>query len=226
MPVYNAEAYLEQCLQSIACQTYEALQVIVVDDGSTDASLRLAQQTAAQDERFVVLHEDNKGQSAARNRALQHATGDFVAFVDADDRLDKDYLATLHAAIGTCDMVQGGYRRLTADGRITSSHTPKHRYQYTVPWGRLYRRELLDDIRFPEGMIYEDVIFSLQLWAKRPRCICVPYTGYQYRQNQSSTTARVNRPAQQRLFAAIRETKAPWWLKTYTYLRLKIHFIR
>jgi hypothetical protein len=91
---------------------------------------------------------------------------------------------------------------------------------------RLYKSELLRDVRFPEGMIYEDVIFSLRLWAKRPKRTIIPYIGYNYRLNNVSTTSRVDRPAQRKLYATIRATQAPLWLKLYTIIRLKIHFLR
>lgn len=226
VPVYNAEAYLRQCLQSIADQTYHALQIIVVDDGSTDGSLRIAQQAAEQDKHIVVLHQSNQGQAAARNTAMRHATGDYIAFVDADDLLEKDYLATLYDAINGYDIVQCGYKRVTDEGRVTESKTPCHKYQFTVPWARLYRSDMLKDVRFPEGMIYEDVAFSLQLWAKHPKYRIIPYTGYNYRLNHTSTTAIADKAAQEKLYAALWEAQAPWWLKTYTYIRLKIHFQR
>lgn len=226
VPVYNADKYLKQCLQSIAEQTYRNLQVVVIDDGSTDESLRIAQEFAKHDARFVVLHQTNSGQSEARNKAMEYATGDYVAFVDADDWIEPDYLATMLKAAYSNEIVQCGYRRVREDNTTVETKVPRHLYQFTVPWGRLYRRHVLDGIVFPEKMIYEDVIFSLRLWSKRPSTVIIPYTGYNYRLNEASTTAQADQLAQERLFSTLRATKAPWWLKLYTIIRLKIHFRR
>ena len=226
IPVYNAEPFVEQCLRSVLNQTYTDLEVIVVDDGSTDGSMHLAETIAKSDERIKVLAIAHAGQSAARNIGMQAATGEYICFVDADDWLDRDFIEThlLHAA-GT-DVVQSGYRRIRHDGKVVQTKHPHHFYQFTSPCMRLYRKDVLADIRFPEGIIYEDVIFSLRLWAKRPKHTLIPYIGYNYRLNDVSTTARINRPAQQTLYATIRTTRAPWWLKLYTLLRLKIHFLK
>ena len=199
IPVYNAEPYLEQCLRSIADQTYTGWLAIVVNDGSTDGSLRVAERFAGSDKRFQVLTIPHAGQSAARNAGLEIVKSDFVCFLDADDWLDSNYLSTLLEHAG-------------------------HFYQFASPCMRLYRTAEVQDVRFPLGMIYEDVIFSLRLWAKHPTYRLIPYIGYNYRLNPNSTTSHYNKSAQQTLYAAIRNTQAPWWLKIYTILRLKFHF--
>ncbi len=224
VPAYNAGKYLAECLCSIKNQSYPNWRCIIVDDGSTDNTVGIAQAFAEADKRFELLQQKkNAGQSAARNKALKTVRNGYVAFVDADDWLDKDYLERL-AQMRNADMVQCGYKRVTDDGKVTETKLPRSKYQFTVPWGRLYRSERLQDIRFPEGIIYEDVVFSLKLWAKHPKVTIIPYLGYNYRLNPSSTTAHKDTAAQQKLFQAIRTIQVPFWLKIYTLFRLKMHF--
>ena len=99
IPIYNAEKYLSACITSLVCQTEKDLQIILVDDGSTDRSLAIAQEWAAKDARLEVYHQPNAGQSAARNRGLKHAKGEYVAFVDADDAISQDWCEKHIAAI-------------------------------------------------------------------------------------------------------------------------------
>ena len=224
IPVYNAEKYLTQCLQSVAEQTYRDLQVIVIDDGSTDGSLLIAEAFAAKDGRFAVLKQKNSGQAAARNRGLEKATGEYICFVDADDFLDSDYIQTLVGNIGDKDVLQTGYIRTDENGVSLFTRMPRHFYQFTVPWARLYRRDKIHNLSFSEGMIYEDVVFSMALWSLKPSYTIMPYKGYHYRRNSLSTTAKRNRPAERILFDRVSALKAPIWLKLYTKIRLKLHF--
>lgn len=230
IPAYNAGKYLAECLCSVKNQTYKHWHCIIVDDGSTDNTVQIAQAFVNADSRFTLLrHTTNRGQSAARNTALDYlSTFDFrlLTFLDADDWLDKDYLQTLVSNIGDKDILQVGYRRVTDNGLILEQKTPHHFYQFTSPCLRLYRAEyLLQAGRFPEGMIYEDVIFSLNIWGSKPSYRILPYVGYNYRLNPASTTARPNPDARRKLYNTIRHNKAPFWLKTFTILRLKLHYL-
>ena len=155
VPIFNAGPYLGKCIESLINQPYTALQIILVNDGSTDDSLAIAQQYAAQDNRIEVYTQSNQGQSAARNVGLQHATGEWISFVDADDYIDPDYYTYLTQEIGELDSVQIGYRRVTAQGKILIQKLPKHFHQFTSPCMRLYRRELFvkHNLYFPSGMI-------------------------------------------------------------------------
>lgn len=233
LPAYNVAKYLPKCLDSLLAQSFTDWQAIVVNDGSSDDSLLTAQRYAERDSRIKVFAQKHLGQSAARNLGLQHATGDFVAFVDADDFVDADYFATLLAALTPdCDYVQAGYRRVLPDGSVVAQKKPRHLYQFISPWMRLYRRNWLHRhaLVFREGIIYEDVLFSVQLWASGARGKRIAYIGYNYLVNPHSTTAQRNRQAEQILFDCLRtqsHTAHSMCLKClilYTYLRLKIHF--
>lgn len=234
VPIYNAESYLAQCLDSLICQTHRQLQIILIDDGSTDGSFDLALRYSMQDARIELYSQDNQGQAAARNRGLRHVHGDYVSFVDADDYLALDFYATLLSAIGDADCVQIGYQRVNPEGQVLQHKQPKRFHQFTVPWARLYRRSLIADhhLRFPEGMIYEDVVFSLDLWAAKPSYVLLPYAGYYYMLNTQSTTSQ-RRPQQRRqLFRALRERRrqatslCQWFTVVYTSIRLIFHFLR
>jgi hypothetical protein len=135
--------------------------------------------------------------------------------------------------IGNLDCVQIGYRRVTKQGKILIQKLPKHFYQFTSPCMRLYRREIFTkhDLSFPTGMIYEDVVFSLDFWATKPTYKILPYTGYNYLANTHSTTATRNLVARELLFAILQEKRQQVHsirqklLITYTMCRLKLHFI-
>ena len=234
VPIYNAEKYLSKCIESLIHQSYRALQIILVNDGSTDNSLTIAQDYAAQDARIAIYSQTNRGQAAARNNGLQYASGEWIAFVDADDYLDTDCYAQLMQHIAHNDCVQMGYRRMSTDGKVIEEKCPRYFYQFTSPCMRLYRRDLFTkhQLTFPEGMIYEDVIFSLDFWATNPTFISLPYTGYNYTFNPLSTTAKRNRTREKELFevlnAKLRHAHSfkLWCITLLTIIRLKLHFMR
>jgi glycosyltransferase involved in cell wall biosynthesis len=234
VPIFNAGTYLAKCIESLIHQPYIALQIILVNDGSTDDSLAIAQQYAAQDSRIEVYTQTNQGQSVARNLGLQYAKGEYISFVDADDYVDNDFYTVLMQHIGDLDCVQIGYKRVSAQGKVLLEKLPKHFHQFTSPCMRLYRRELFTkhDLRFPSGMIYEDVVFSLDFWGTKPSYRILSYTGYNYLANTSSTTAMRNLVAKELLFATLKEKRQlsksliHKLLVIYTVLRLKFHFKR
>ena len=118
IPIYNAEPYLRRCIDSVLAQTVKDFEIILIDDGSTDRSITIANTYAKADTRIVLLQQNHAGQSAARNNGLRHAQGDFIAFVDADDWIEPDWLETHLNAIHDVDYVQSG--------------NPRHPYQFTV----------------------------------------------------------------------------------------------
>lgn len=233
VPIYNAATYLPKCIESLIHQTYHDLQIILINDGSTDNSLSIAERYALQDSRINVYSQPNKGQSAARNAGLKHVMGEYISFVDADDYLDLDFYQTLFNAIEQKDCVQIGYKRVTTNGEVLQTKLPHHFYQFTSPCMRLYRRSLFtqNPLIFPEGMIYEDVIFSLDFWALHPTYRSINYTGYNYTLNNLSTTATRNRTKEKQLFHTLHNKLYDASFKhkciiLYTIIRLKFHFLR
>ena len=217
VPIYNAERYLSACLDSLLAQTAKELQIILVDDGSTDGSLAIAKSYTVRDPRVELYRQPHAGQSAARNLGLKHAHGEYVAFVDADDTIAPDWCEEHVEAVEGVDYVQSG--------------TPRNRYQYTVVWNRLYRREAITGLLFPEGMIYEDVLWSVDLWLSKASCRVIRYNGYHYTANPESTTAHSHPEAQKCVLQALRAKRKGASMRgkfiiAYTICRLKLHFIR
>ena len=177
VPFYNNADLLGDCLASIAAQTYPDLQVIMVDDGSTDGSAAIARAQAAADPRFELVSVRNGGPGSARNHGVAAAAGEFLAFVDADDLLPPDAYATMLAVLDRSgsDFVSGGVLRLSAAGlgrsglharaikaRRLGTHisaAPELFYDISV-WNKLFRRSFWDaaGLSFPEGMLWEDLV--------------------------------------------------------------------
>lgn len=230
VPIYNAETYLAACIESLIAQTKKELEIILVDDESTDSCLTIAQNYAKKDPRIIVLQQPHAGQSVARNLGLKHAKGEYISFVDADDRLAPDWCEKHLNAIKDVDYVQSGYTRVSVDGQQLEIGIPKNRYQYTSPCMRLYRHEAIEGLSFAKGFIYEDIIFSADLWLKNLTCKRIQYSGYLYTLNPKSTTSRQHPEAQKLVIEELKRRKKTASLKSkaiisYTILRLKIHFL-
>lgn len=223
VPIYNAETYLPACLESLSAQTEKDLQIFLVDDESTDDSLAIAKRYEMQDQRVEIYTQSHAGQSAARNEGLRHVKGEFIAFLDADDTIEPDWCERHLKAIEGVDYVQSGYER------NAEKQTPRNPYQYTSPCMRLYRRKAIEALHFQEGMIYEDVLWSADLWIHGASCRKIEYTGYHYTVNPHSTTSSPHPEAQKRVLNELKKrlTTAPWSKKhivLYTLIRLKCHF--
>ena len=230
VPVYNAAKYLPACIESLLAQTISDLQIILIDDESTDNSLAIAQQYSKQDKRIEIHQQSHAGQSVARNIGLKHAKGKFIAFVDADDMLERDWCEQHLKAIQNVDYVQSGYKRRQGE-KIIYRKLPTTRYRFTNPGMRLFRRQAIKNIEFPEGYIYEDVLFSVDLWIKNPKCRCINYTGYIYTLNPNSTTSQPHPEARAKLFHALHDKKRRATLRgkliiLYTLIRLRAHYLR
>src|SRR4051812_24524312 len=176
VPMYNVAAYLDACLQSIAQQTVSDLEVVMVDDGSTDDSARIAQEMAARDPRFRLVSQPNGGLGRARNTGADAATGEFLSFVDSDDVLPRNAYEALLAALhrSGSDFASGNVRRLTSYG-ISQAAFLADVFQRTriathvtkfpalladrIACNKLFRRSFWDEhkLRFPEGVLYEDM---------------------------------------------------------------------
>ena len=211
VPVYNVEKYLKRCLDSILAQDYTAIEVLVVDDGSTDASAAICDTYAAYPQ-VKVWHQSNQGQSAARNLALDNAKGEYVLFVDADDYVAPDILSETVTVLekAQADVVifdffvdKNGYQhpfvpdfwardKLSPD-KITTQNIISLTMVDDIPnlvWNKLYKRKLWDKLRFPEGYYYEDLFIHPQLFFNVAKAIyltkCLYYNN---RLNPLSTTS-------------------------------------
>lgn len=202
VPVYNVAKYLPECLDSILNQTYRELEILVIDDGSTDGSGAICDEYARKDERIRVFHKENGGAASARNLGLREATGEYLAFVDSDDALEPDAYAFMLAQIRKqdADVVQCGYRDWYADGEKDQLiweqpallQTQEYLKRYTMDWtcgllwDKLYRRELFDGVFFEEGHIIDDEFFTYRGVLNARSVLCVPKIVYHYRRRRSS----------------------------------------
>lgn len=229
IPIYNTAAFLRQCLDSLIAQTHADWEAILVDDASTDNSAEIAAEYCSMDSRFRLIRQaHNKGQSAARNLGMTEITGEYLAFVDSDDRLQPDYLETLISQIGDADLLQTGYKRVTADGKVLEEKCPtwRTRYTHTTPWARLYRTQWIQNhhLTFKEGMIYEDVLFSAKVWKEQPKMRVYRYTGYLYSVNPQSTTSQKHDT--RRIFRELREQNIHLLQFNALRVRLRAYFIK
>ncbi|MGM9869694.1 MAG: glycosyltransferase family 2 protein [Sodaliphilus sp.] len=209
VPAYNVAPYLEQCLESIAAQTYTHLEVIVVDDGSTDASGAIADEWAARDPRVRVIHQPNAGLSAARNSALNVMQGAYVTFIDSDDFVAPQYVERLMHYASDADAVLCGWVNFSDDDTIPAPSTCGKVRTYTAfqavqhilyqrhglthsAWGRIYRAHIFKDVRFPKGMLYEDLAVLMPVMQQVSRLIFLPERLYYYRQRPGSILATFN----------------------------------
>ncbi len=204
VPVYNVERYLEQCLDSIIKQTYSSLEILIVNDGSTDQSGEIASRYAGLDDRIILLEKKNGGLSDARNYGLDRVSGDYIMFVDSDDYIEADMVEYLLNAIEKTDaqIAVCGYRVVSEDGENLPDWEsfPKEKvvcsqdywkvyheeaYIYgVVAWNKLYRKTVFDRIRFPVGKVHEDEFILHKLLHIADRIVCCPAKKYQYRQRK------------------------------------------
>lgn len=220
VPVYKAEAYVHQCLDSIINQTYKNLEIILVDDGSPDCCPAICDEYAQKDRRINVIHQENSGQSKARNIALNFATGEVFAFVDSDDWLEVtafeklvDFLVLedLDIVFMTANIVKGGNKIKTAfefypnHYICESSEVLNKMVRDDIggqPWLKIYRRRCFDGVRFPEGRIYEDLAISFRPFEKAKRIGFVRMPLYNYRLNEEGTSLKKNPEKAYQLYLA------------------------
>lgn len=208
VPVYNVEYYLDKCISSICKQTYTNLEIILVDDGSTDSSSVLCDKWEHKDNRIKVIHKENGGLSSARNAGIEIAKGEYVGFVDSDDFVDSNmYKCLLNNAIdNNADISICSYTFVNDDGSVISkeySKSPivsgnysnlqalsmlsKKNWQfYVTAVNKLYKRELFESIRFPEGRLNEDQFVVHQLFYKSSLITMTSDSLYYYVQRHNS----------------------------------------
>jgi len=206
VPVYNVEKYLDLCVRSIVAQSYPHLQIILVDDGSTDNSGKMCDEWAQRDSRISVIHQANRGLSGARNTGIEAATGEYLMFADSDDILSPVLCQTLYdliadADIAVCDPVHifpnkpwsfqenGTSRTLSREEAICGVW-----YQTAFlpsAWGKLYRRFLFNNRTFTEGRLYEDIdlIHEVIYDANKVVYTSASLYGYVHRENSITTKA-------------------------------------
>ena len=204
IPVYKVEKFLPKCLDSILGQTYKNLEIILIDDGSTDNSGKICDEYAQKDARIHVIHQENHGLSNARNAGLKIAHGEYIAFVDSDDYIELDmyeYLWKLiskeNADVAMCNTCEdeGFHSQKPIDVAYVMGPIQKY-FEFSdwmAPWNKLYKRELIGDTCFdPTTSCGEDELFNFELAKKDALVALGNQSKYHYRCNQNSNSVTVN----------------------------------
>lgn len=209
VPAYNAEKYLEKCLDSLVVQTLEEIEIVVVDDGSTDSTpLILETYQAKYPSKIIVLTKENGGQASARNLALEHCSGEYVGYMDSDDYARNDMFEKFYnKAKDTCaDLVLCDHYNVT-NGKQTyvpceDGSSPRDLFQGVLvsPWNKFFRKETLinSGVAFPEGYIYEDTAWFMEL-LPFVKSMALVHEGVMYhviRENSTMTATQNARTAQ------------------------------
>ena len=205
VPVYNVEEYLEKCLESIQHQTYTDIEVILVNDGSTDSSKEICERFCQVDSRFRLINQENQGQSVARNRGVKESVGQYILFVDSDDVINTNVLEVLLPYMKTdVDIVECRMTRNKEDFFLNRTSTIvfegnakeailnciEFKEVKFCPVTKLYTREIVEKIPFLEGYIYEDVFTGINYLKHIRKIVVVDYIGYYYRVRPNSTMTK------------------------------------
>ncbi len=206
IPVYNTKRYLKTCVESVLNQTYKELEIVLVDDGSTDGSDKMCNEYQKKDDRIIVIHKPNGGLSSARNRGLDICTGEYVTFVDSDDYIDSDFieytveLAKKHnAKLAVCahnEKNEHGKPKNFGKGQEEACFKTDECLERMLlekgfmvsTCSKLYQTKLFKDVRFPVGKLHEDVGVTYKLILKCPKIAYGPEPKYTYFQRKGSIT--------------------------------------
>ncbi|MFS1664257.1 SP_1767 family glycosyltransferase [Streptococcus sp. zg-JUN1979] len=216
VPVYNAQAYLQRCIDSILKQTYTHFELLLINDGSTDASAKILEDNRARDERIRIVHKANEGVSATRNLGLAMATGDYITFIDSDDFVYEEYLDILYTSLvsNDADISSGNFASFNEERQsflfFTSEETyfekvyspqewldnennPRHNLFLTVIFTpfKLYKRSLWQDVLFPVGKVREDDATIHKVYLRAQKISFVNSAIYYYSQHEDSLSKTV-----------------------------------
>ncbi|MCR5224699.1 MAG: glycosyltransferase [Alphaproteobacteria bacterium] len=207
VPIYNVEKYLARCLDSIIAQTLKDIEIICVNDGSTDKSLAILKEYAKKDNRITIICQENKGLSGARNTGMAVATGKYLGFVDSDDWVNAEFYERLYNAAEKheADIACAGVERNYKSGRKRIklffvneqvAHSAKEKYDLTkmpgkcYAWNKIYKRDIIQSrcLKFKEGAYFEDLGFVMHALYYSRNLVTVPGAKYHYWVNTESIT--------------------------------------
>ena len=209
VPVHNAEDTLERCVESILAQTHGDLDIILIDDGSSDISGAMCDAYAEFDARVRAVHTSNLGLSAARNLGVESALkrgSELIAFADADDFMEPDMLEELLKELDSqsADIAQCGYR-IEGLRKARDEIAPKAAYDTmgaiaalmeesikAAIWNKLYRSRIFDNLRFPEGRVFEEIATTHLMLLECRKIVSIPYIGYHYVMREGSITHTIS----------------------------------
>lgn len=211
IPVYNVEQYLDECLESVVNQTYKNLQIILVDDGSTDNSPQKCDIWEKRDSRIHVIHKENGGLSDARNVGIAKAKGDFIATIDSDDIIEPTFIEYLYLAITqtNADISQCSYNRFSGSLPKTNQFEKMSEFGFQTQeealqilttrsterinctvWNKLFRREIVEGVLFPIGYYAQDFFFMSHVFTKCKKIVLIENELYHWRYRSGSATTK------------------------------------
>lgn len=197
IPVYNAQKYIKRCLTSVLNQSYTNIEIIVINDGSTDKSEEIVESLAKKDSRIKLLNQNNQGAAKTRNTGIKKATGEYIMFIDNDDYIEKDYVNMYVNNIKKNDIVIGGYRRVSNKKEYFKVKGNSKWYPYLImaPWAKLYRKDFIikNKIEFLDYAIGEDSYFSINAYGKAKSIKIIDYIGYNWFFNEESISNTTQR---------------------------------
>ena len=209
VPIYNVEQYLKRCVDTIINQTYKNIEIILVDDGATDNSGKICDEYIQKDNRIKVIHKENGGLSDARNVGLENANGKYIAFIDSDDYISKDFIQKLYKFCieNGCEIAQCSYQRVYDNSSISENTNAEivttimnrneailkmfasKNSEYTVAWNKLYKTSLFNSgIRYPKGMLHEDEATTYKLFYEAKKIVVTNEELYYYLIRENSIT--------------------------------------
>ena len=207
VPVYNVEQYLPKCIESISSQTYKNLEILLIDDGSTDSSGKICDDVAKENKAIKVLHTQNRGISSTRNLGIKHSSADYICFIDSDDYVLKDYVSYLKDLLfnSNADMAISAHTIRYASGKsiykgIGESETKSFDSRQVLKeilidrildisvWGKLYKKSLFNEVKFPDGEKFEEPATMYKVIENTNKIICGGKSNYIYQIRPQSIT--------------------------------------
>lgn len=209
IPIYNCDKYLNKCIRSVLNQTYNKFELILINDGSKDKSGEICEKYSKLDNRIVYINQKNKGVSKTRQKGIEIAKGEYLIFIDSDDYIDKDYFFKLYnnckrsnADIVCCNSNDFGvinyknnkieYDEVVIDKeRLMNDYFKGMRYAYCI-WGKLYKKSIINRVKFREMKYAEDTCMIIELFNKCEKVCLLEYDGYYYRGQETSITNTIS----------------------------------
>lgn len=236
VPVYNMENYLDRCMDTILNQTYKNLEIILVDDGSTDKSAQMCDDYARKDSRIKVVHKVNGGLSDARNAGLKLVTGEYIGYVDSDDWIEYDMYEKMYnaceknnAQVAVCRYAcEDDNTSTEKDSTKTGQDSPSKQVVltkdeildiyicghdeyiiYNSVWSKLFRRDLVEDLIFPKGQNSEDIVYTTKAFCRLDKAVYIDEPLYHYVVDRAGSI--MNEAAEQKIATRMFRDEIPFW---------------
>ncbi|MDU4937967.1 MAG: glycosyltransferase family 2 protein [Clostridium sp.] len=208
IPVYNVRNYIEKCLYSVINQTYSNIEIIIVDDGSTDGSSEVCDEIASKDNRIKVIHKENGGLSDARNKGIENANGEYILFLDSDDWVKKSWCERMYELLkeNDADISVCNYYKVISEEEILENDEIKIKHmdniealnniytednvQYILAWNKLYKKSLFKELRYPFGKVHEDEFLTPEILYLSEKVVVTNEKLMYYRQTPGSIMNR------------------------------------